>query len=100
MKKYELYELQPKADNFIADVENIDAAVEATKEYFTNKFKNLMVDNTIKHQVSAINGQVQIEIGCLANQGFIILDTFELRKGNPFRDIFVSKGFPLEILPA
>lgn len=99
MKKYELYELQPLADNFIADVENIDAAVAAAVEYFTNKFKNLMVDNTIKHQVSAINGQVQIEIGCLANQGFIILDTFELRKGNPFRDIFVSKGFHLEIIP-
>lgn len=98
MKKYELYELQPKADNFIKDVENIDAAVEAAKEYFTNKFKNLMVDNTIKHQVTAVNGQVQIEIGCMANQGFIILDTFELRKGNPFRDIFVSKGFHTNII--
>ena len=99
MKKYELYELQPKADNFIADVENIDAAVAAAVEYFTNKFKNLMVDNTIKHQVVAENSQVKIEVGCLANQGFIILDTFELRKGNPFRDIFVSKGFHLEIIP-
>ena len=99
MKKYELYELQPLADNFVKDVESIDLAVAAAKEYFTNKFKNLMVDNTIKHQVSAINGQVQIEVGCLANQGFIILDTFELRKGNPFRDIFVSKGFHLEIIP-
>ena len=93
MKKYELYELQPEADNFVADTETIDAA----KEYFTNKFKNLMVDNTIKHQVSAINGQVQIEIGCMA-RGFIILDTFELRKGNPFRDIFVSKGFHTNII--
>ena len=99
MKKYELYELQPLADNFIADVENIDAAVAAAVEYFTNKFKNLMVDNTIKHQVVAENSQVKIEVGCLANQGFIILDTFELRKGNPFRDIFVSKGFHLEIIP-
>ena len=99
MKKYKLYELQPEVDNFIADVENIDAAVAAAVEYFTNKFKSLMVDNTIKHQVSAINDQVQIEIGCMANQGFIILDTFELRKGNPFRDIFVSKGFHLEIIP-
>ena len=98
MKKYELYELQPEADNFVADTETIDAAVEAAKEYFTNKFKNLMVDNTIKHQVSAINGQVQIEIGCMAKE-FIILDTFELRKGNPFRDIFVSKGFHLNIIP-
>ena len=96
MKKYELYELQPLADNFIADVENIDAAVAAAVEYFTNKFKDLIVKNTTRHQVTAINGQVQIEIGCLANQGFIILDTFELRKGNPFRDIFVSKGFHLE----
>lgn len=91
MKKYELYELQPKADNFIKDVENIDAAVEAAKEYFTNKFKSLMVKDTVKHQVSAINGQVQIEIGCLANQGFIILDTFELRKGNPFRNIHLER---------
>ena len=98
MKKYELYELQPEADNFIADVENIDAAVAAAVEYFTNKFKSLMVKDTVKHQVSAINGQVQIEIGCMA-KGFIILDTFELRKGNPFRDIFVSKGFHLEIIP-
>lgn len=97
MKKYELYELQPEVDNFIADVENIDAAVAAAVEYFTNKFKNLMVDNTIKHQVVAENGQVKIEVGCLANQGFIILDTFELRKGNPFRDIFVSKGFHVDI---
>ena len=96
MKKYELYELQPLADNFIADVENIDAAVAAAVEYFTNKFKSLIVENTTRHQVSAVNGQVQIEIGCMANQGFIILDTFELRKGNPFRDIFVSKGFHLE----
>ena len=96
MKKYELYELQPKTDNFIADVESIDAAVAAAKEYFTNKFKSLMVDNTIKHQVSAINGQVQIEIGCMA-KGFIILDTFVLKKGNPFRDIFVSKGFHIDI---
>ena len=98
MKKYELYELQPEVDNFIKDVENIDAAVAAAVEYFTNKFKNLMVDNTIKHQVTAVNGQVQIEIGCMA-KGFIILDTFELRKGNPFRDIFVSKGFHLNIIP-
>lgn len=97
MKKYELYELQPKADNFIADVENIDAAIAAVIEYFTNKFKDLIVKGTIKHQVVAVNGQVQIEIGCLANQGFIILDTFELRKGNPFRDIFVSKGFHVDI---
>lgn len=96
MKKYELYELQPVVDNFIADVENIDAAVAAVIEYFTNKFKDLIVKGTIKHQVVAVNGQVQIEIGCMANQGFIILDTFELRKGNPFRDIFVSKGFHLE----
>ena len=95
MKKYELYELQPLANNFIADVENIDAAVAAAVEYFTNKFKDLMVKDTVKHQVSAINSQVQIEIGCMA-KGFIILDTFELRKGNPFRDIFVSKGFHLE----
>lgn len=99
MKKYELYELQPEVDNFIKDVENIDAAVEATKEYFTNKFKSLMVKDTVKHQVTAVNGQVQIEIGCLSNRGFIILDTFELRKGNPFRDIFVSKGFHLNIIP-
>ncbi|MGM9531689.1 hypothetical protein [Intestinibacter sp.] len=97
-KKYELYELQPQADNFVKDVNDVDAAVEAAKEYFTNKFKNLMVDNTIKHQVVAVNNQVQIEIACLA-KGFIILDTFELRKGNPFRDIFVSKGFHLEIIP-
>lgn len=97
MKKYELYELQPETDNFIKDVESIDLAVAAAKEYFTNKFKDLMVDNTIKHQVSAINGQVQIEIGCMA-KGFIILDTFELRKGNPFRDIFVSKGFHTNII--
>ena len=96
MKKYELYELQPLANNFIADVESINAATEAAIKYFTNKFKNLMVDNTIKHQVVAENSQVKIEVGCLANQGFIILDTFELRKGNPFRDIFVSKGFHLE----
>ena len=99
MKKYELYELQPLADNFVADVENIDAAVAAAVEYFTNKFKSLIVENTIRHQVSAVNSQLQIEIGCMANQGFIILDTFELRKGNPFRDIFVSKGFHLEIIP-
>lgn len=96
MKKYELYELQPETDNFIADVENIDEAVKAAIKYFINKFKDLIVENTINHQVVAKNGQVQIEIGCLANQGFIILDTFELRKGNPFRDIFVSKGFHLE----
>ena len=99
MKKYELYELQPEVDNFIADVENIDAAVAAVIEYFTNKFKNLIVKRTIKHQVVAVNGQVQIEVGCLANQGFIILDTFELRKGNPFRDIFVSKGFHTNFIP-
>ena len=99
MKKYELYELQPEVDNFVADVENIDAAVAAAVEYFNNKFKNLIVENTTRHQVSAVNSQVQIEIGCMANQGFIILDTFELRKGNPFRDIFVSKGFHLEIIP-
>lgn len=99
MKKYELYELQPKADNFVADTETIDAAVEAAKEYFINKFKNLIIENTIKHQVTAVNGRVQIEIGCLANQGFIILDTFELRKGNPFRDIFVSKGFHTNFIP-
>ena len=98
MKKYELYELQPEADNFVCDVDNSDAAVEAAVKYFTKKFKDLIVKNTIKHQVSAINGQVQIEIGCLANQGFIILDTFELRKGNPFRDIFVSKGFHTNII--
>ena len=95
MKKYELYELQPEADNFVADVESINAATEAAIKYFTNKFKSLMVENTTRHQVSAVNGQVQIEIGCMA-KGFIILDTFELRKGNPFRDIFVSKGFHLE----
>ena len=100
MKKYELYELQPKADNFIADVETGDEAVEAAMKYFTKKFKDLIVKNTIKHQVSAINGQVQIEIGCMTNQGFIILDTFELRKGNPFRDIFVSKGFHTNIIPS
>ena len=99
MKKYELYELQPEVDNFIADVENIDAAVAAVIEYFTNKFKNLIVKRTIKYQVVAVNGQVQIEVGCLANQGFIILDTFELRKGNPFRDIFVSKGFHTNFIP-
>lgn len=98
MAKYELYELQPEADNFIKDVENIDAAVETAVEYFTNKFKSLMVKDTVKHQVTAVNGQVQIEIGCMANQGFIILDTFELRKGNPFRDIFVSKGFHTNII--
>lgn len=97
MAKYELYELQPEADNFVADTETVDAAVEAAKEYFTNKFKNLMVDNTIKHQVTANNGKVQIELACLA-KGFIILDTFELRKGNPFRDIFVSKGFHTNII--
>lgn len=97
MKKYELYELQPEADNFIADVENIDAAVAAAVKYFTNKFKSLMVKNTVKHQITAVNGQVQIEIGCMA-KGFIILDTFELRKGNPFRDIFVSKGFHTNII--
>lgn len=97
MKKYELYELQPEADNFIKDVENIDAAVAAAVEYFTNKFKSLMVKDTVKHQVTAVNGQVQIEIGCMA-KGFIILDTFELRKGNPFRDIFVSKGFHTNII--
>ena len=96
MKKYELYELQPLANNFVCDVESINAAIEAAIEYFTNKFKDLIVKNTTHHQVVAVNGQVQIEIGCLANQGFIILDTFELRKGNPFRDIFVSKGFHLE----
>ena len=95
MKKYELYELQPEADNFVADVESINAATEAAIKYFTNKFKSLMVENTTRHQVSAVNGQVQIEIGCMA-KGSIILDTFELRKGNPFRDIFVSKGFHLE----
>ena len=98
MAKYELYELQPEADNFIKDVESIDAAIEAVIEYFTNKFKDFIVKGTTKHQVTAVNGQVQIEIGCLANQGFIILDTFELRKGNPFRDIFVSKGFHTNII--
>ena len=96
MKKYELYELQPEVDNFIADVESINAATEAAIKYFTNKFKSLMVNNTTRHQVSAVNGQVQIEVGCLSNQGYIILDTFVLKKGNPFRDIFVSKGFHLE----
>ena len=98
MKKYELYELQPEADNFVCDVDNSDEAVAAAVEYFTNKFKDLIVKGTINHQVTAVNGQVQIEIGCMA-KGFIILDTFELRKGNPFRDIFVSKGFHLEIIP-
>ena len=97
MKKYELYELQPEADNFVCDVDNIDAAVAAAVEYFTNKFKDLIVKGTINHQVTAVNGQVQIEIGCMA-KGFIILDTFELRKGNPFRDIFVSKGFHTNII--
>ena len=97
MKKYELYELQPEVDNFVCDVESINAAIEAAIKYFTNKFKSLMVDNTIKHQVSAINSQVQIEIGCMANQGYIILDTFMLKKGNSFRDIFVSKGFHVDI---
>lgn len=96
MKKYELYELQPKADNFICDVETVEAAASAATEYFTVKFKDLIVKNTVRHQVVAVNGRVQIEIGCLSNRGFIILDTFELRKGNPFRDIFVSKGFHLE----
>ena len=98
MKKYELYELQPEADNFVCDVDNSDEAVAAAIEYFINKFKNLIIKDSLKHQVVAINGQVQIEIGCMA-KGFIILDTFELRKGNPFRDIFVSKGFHLEIIP-
>ena len=98
MKKYELYELQPESDNFVCDVDNSDAAVAAAVEYFTNKFKDLIVKGTINHQVTAVNGQVQIEIGCMA-KGFIILDTFELRKGNPFRDIFVSMGFHLEIIP-
>ena len=96
MKKYELYELQPEVDNFIKDVESINAATEAAIRYFTNKFKDLIVENTTRYQVSAVNGQVQIEINCLANQGYIILDTFVLKKGNPFRDIFVSKGFHLE----
>ena len=99
MKKYELYELQPEADNFVCDVDNSTEAPNAAIKYFTNKFKNLIVENTINHQIVAENGQVQIEVGCMANQGFIILDTFELRKGNPFRDIFVSKGFHLEIIP-
>ena len=104
MKKYELYELQPLADNFIADVENIDAAVAAAVEYFTNKFKDLIVENTVNHQVVAENNQVQIEVGCLAKQGYIILDTFMLKKRNPFREtetnkdqvVFISKGFHLE----
>ena len=97
MKKYELYELQPEADNFIKDVDNSDEAVAAAIEYFINKFKNLIIKDSLKHQVVAINGKVQIEIGCMA-KGFIILDTFELRKGNPFRDIFVSKGFHTNII--
>ena len=97
MKKYELYELQPEVDNFVCDVESINAATEAAIKYFTNKFKDLMVENTTRHQVSAVNSQVQIEVGCLANQGYIILDTFVLKKGNPFRDIFVSKGFHVDI---
>ena len=96
MKKYELYELQPEVDNFVCEVESINAATEAAIKYFTNKFKSLIVENTTRHQVSAVNGQVQIEVGCLSNQGYIILDTFVLKKGNPFRDIFVSKGFHLE----
>lgn len=97
MKKYELYELQPEVDNFVCDVESINAATEAAIKYFTNKFKDLIVKDTINHQVVAENGQVQIEVGCLANQGYIILDTFVLKKGNPFRDIFVSKGFHVDI---
>ena len=97
MKKYELYELQPEVDNFVCDVESINAATEAAIKYFTNKFKDLMVENTVNHQVVAENGQVQIEVGCLANQGYIILDTFMLKKGNSFRDIFVSKGFHVDI---
>ena len=96
MKKYELYELQPEVDNFVCDVESINDETEAEIKYFTNKFKSLIVENTTRHQVSAVNGQVQIEVGCLSNQGYIILDTFVLKKGNPFRDIFVSKGFHLE----
>lgn len=97
MKKYELYELQPKVDNFVCDVDNSDEAVKAAIKYFANKFKDLIVKDTINHQVVAENGQVQIEVGCLANQGYIILDTFVLKKGNPFRDIFVSKGFHVDI---
>lgn len=98
MKKYELYELQPLANNFVCDVDNSDEAVKAAIKYFTNKFKDLIVENTVNHQVVAENGQVKIEVGCMA-KGFIILDTFVLKKGNPFRDIFVSKGFHLEIIP-
>ena len=60
MKKYELYELQPEVDNFVCDVESINAATEAAIKYFTNKFKDLMVENTIRYQVSAVNNQVQI----------------------------------------
>ena len=40
MKKYELYELQPEVDNFVCDVESINAATEAVIKYFTNKFKD------------------------------------------------------------
>ena len=97
MKKYQLYELQPEVDNFVCDVESINAATEAAIKYFTNKFKDLMVENTTRYQVSAVNNQVKIEVSCLANQGYIILDTFMLKKGNSFRDIFVSKGFHVDI---
>ena len=99
MKKYELYELQPLANNFVCDVDNSTEAANAAIKYFTNKFKDLIVENTVNHQIVAENGQVKIEVGCLSNQGYIILDTFVLKKGNPFRDIFVSKGFHLEIIP-
>ena len=105
MKKYELYELQPEVDNFVCDVESINAATEAAIKYFINKFKDLIVENTVNHQVVAENGQVKIEIGCLANQGYIILDTFVLKKRNPFRETetdknrvtFISKGVLVDI---
>ena len=89
--------MQPEVDNFVCDVKGINAATEAAIKYFANKFKDLIVENTTRHQVSAVDNQVQIEVGCLANQGYIILDTFMLKKGNSFRDIFVSKGFHVDI---
>lgn len=90
MKKYELYELQPEVDNFVCDVNDIAAAVDAAVEYFTAKFRDLIVEGTINHQASEVNNQVKIEVSCLTNQGYTILDSFQLKKRNPFRDIFVS----------